>query len=170
MKKPQEGEYNPYLQRYIDLIPEGNIAELYKQHTSDTLHFFESVPAEKHDYRYGADKWTVKEVLMHMLDTERVMSYRAFVAGRKDAQTNLYYMDENAYAANVDVSNRTMDDLLEEFGFIRGATTKFIVNLTEEQSTFKAKNMDHLLSARAMAYVMLGHMQHHLNVIKERYL
>jgi uncharacterized damage-inducible protein DinB len=170
MKKPQAGEYNPYLQRYIDLIPEGNIAALYKQYTSDTLRFFENIPAEKHNYRYATDKWTVKEVLMHMLDTERVMCYRAFVAGRKDGETTLYYMDENAYAANVDVSNRTMEDLLEEFRFIRGATTKFIVNLNEEQSTFKAKNMEHSLTARAMAYVMLGHMQHHLNVIKERYL
>jgi uncharacterized damage-inducible protein DinB len=170
MQKPLTGEYNPYLQRYIDLIPAGNIGELYKKHTSDTLHFFESIPAEKHNYRYADDKWTVKEVLMHMLDTERVMSYRAFVAARKDTQTVLYYMDENAYAANVDVSRRTMEDLLEEFRGIRTATIKLLINLSEEQSAFKVKNMEHSLSARAMAYVMLGHMQHHVNVIKERYL
>ncbi|MCD6069399.1 MAG: hypothetical protein K0S33_4225 [Bacteroidetes bacterium] len=170
MKKPQQGECNPAMFRYIDLIPEGNVKELCANYTADTIRFFENIPAEKHSFRYAENKWTVKEVFMHMLDTERVMCYRAFVAARGDAKTVLYYMDEDAYAANVDVSNRTMEDLLEEFRFIRGATEKLLLNITEEQSTFKANNMEHSLTARAMAYIMLGHMQHHLNVIKERYL
>lgn len=170
MQKPEPGEYNPYMQKYIDLIGEGDILQIIDSNTSELIKLFDSIPAEKHNYRYAEGKWTIKEVLMHIVDTERVMSYRAFVAGRCDDKTVLHYMDEDAYAANVDVTDRSMEDLLEEFQFVRGATLKLFRNLNTEQLTFKANNMEHKLTARAMAYIIPGHARHHIHVLKERYL
>lgn len=170
MKKPVDGEFNPAMQHYIDLITEGQTLEVLKKNAEEIYNCFENIPENKHNYRYAEGKWTIKEMLMHITDTERVMSYRAFVAGRCDDKTNLYYMDEDAYAANVNVNERSLKDILEEFKFIRGATIKFYESLDPVKSTFKAKNMDFNVTAGAMLYIICGHAKHHMNVLKERYL
>lgn len=169
MQKPLEGEYKPYFKRYIDLVLEGNFSDLLKNNTTDTVRFFENVPVDKHDYRYADGKWSIKEVLMHIMDTERVMSYRAFAAARGDSSSLLPGMDENMYAANADVSGRTMDDLLEEFKAIRAATAKLFLNLTETQTTGTANVATVPTTARSLGYIIIGHAIHHLNVVSERY-
>lgn len=172
MQKPLEGEYNPYFKKYIDLVPEGDFLFLLKQNLNEAVSFFESIPFEKHNYQYAVGKWTIKEVLMHIMDTERVMSYRALVSARADKTTILYTMDEDLYAAaaNVNISRRTMEDLLIELKAIRVATEKLYENITENQSKFLASGLTHPISARALGYIMIGHVLHHLNVVKERYL
>ena len=179
MKKPAKGEYNPYFERYIGLVPEGDYPEgdyieLLKKNSKDTADFFEGIPAAKHDYRYAEGKWSIKEILNHIIDTERVMVYRALVAARGDRTTILHNMDENMYAANADVSGRTLEDLLEEFKALRRSTEKFFENLTEKASSLKANTLSGLahypITARAVGYVLIGHTSHHINTIKERYL
>lgn len=170
MQKPLQEEYKPYFKQYIDLVPDGNFIDLFRQNSADTIKFFESIPTDKHNYCYIENKWTVKEILMHIIDTERVMSYRSLVAIRGDDKTPLHNMDENMYAANVDVTNRTMDNLVSEFKAVRSSTEKLFENVTEEQSKFMADGVTHPVTARALGYVMIGHIKHHIRVIKERYL
>lgn len=170
MKKPEAIEYKPYFQRYIDLVKEGNFLEELENNKTETIRFFKSIPENKHNYRYAEKKWTIKEVLMHMIDTERGFSYRVLVCARADGQTPLYPMDEDRYAANVDVTNRTMDSLIKEFEVVRESATFLFENLTEAQSTFLGDNITHKISARALGYILIGHVKHHTNVIKERYL
>lgn len=170
MQKPQTGEYHPNYQKYFDLVPEGDFRNLLSQNSIDTVGFFESLPSEKLDYKYAAGKWTIKEVLMHMIDTERVFSYRAFVTARGDTATPHYRMDEELYAKNVDVSQRSLQSLISEFNAVRGATETLVENLTDAQSKSLCNVVTHPMSVRAISYFIIGHIRHHLNVIEERYL
>jgi len=171
MKQPQSAEYRPYFQRYIDLVPQGDIIEVLRQQAEEATAFFSALPADKHDYRYADGKWSIKQVLMHITDTERVMSYRALVAARGDNTTILHNMDENLYANASPYATRTMDDILEEFNVVRASTIKLLANITEEQSIQPANNTDGTyFTPRALAYIIAGHLLHHIQVIKERYM
>ena len=170
MKKPLEGEYNPYFDRYISLVPDGYFHELLTENTNNTIRFFENIPSQKHDYRYANNKWSIKESLMHIIDTERVMSYRALVAIRADNSTVLCDMDENHYAANADVTDRSLASIVEEFASVRIATTLLYNHVTEAQSTFRARGAAYPFTARALGFIMIGHVVHHVNVITQRYL
>lgn len=170
MQRPEPGEYNPYFDNYIRLVPEGNFSDLLKKDTATTVNFFSAIPAEKHQYAYAPKKWTIAEVLMHLIDVERVMSYRALVAARFDNETILYPFDEDQYALTSNAKNRTMSSLIEEFAALRKANEIFFETITKEQSSFRAKGVAHPFTARALGYVILGHTIHHVQVVGERYL
>ena len=105
-----------------------------------------------------------------MIDTERVMSYRALVFGRGDTSAALPDMDQDLFAKGMNVSNRTIQDILEEFIIIRQATTKLLQQFSEQQSMNKGKMFGFPLTPRALAYIILGHAKHHMNVAREKYL
>ena len=170
MQKPLSNEYAVGYQKYFDLVPEGDYLDLLRQNTLETVRFFEDLPSEKLDYKYAEDKWTVKEVFMHIIDTERVFSYRGLVAARGDNITQIYRMDEKLYARNVDVSHRTLQSLVSEFKAVRSSTEQLFENVTDDQSKLQCNIVTHPMTARAIGYFIIGHIQHHLNVIKERYL
>lgn len=170
MNRPNVNEYDPYFQRYLDLVPEGDFTSLFQQGTQAVIEFFGDVPLKKHDYAYASGKWSVKAVLMHMIDTERVFAYRALVTSRGDSATQLQPFDEDAYAAAVDVSGRTMESLMEEFLAVRRSTSLLFEHMTDAQSALLGKGPTHAISARALGFILIGHVQHHLGVIKERYL
>lgn len=152
------------------MVPAGNYLDVLKQNTAKAINKFKNIAPEKHNYAYAEGKWTIKEMLMHIIDTERVMAYRALVAARGDGKTQLYSMDQNLYAQNVNVAKRTIDDMLEEFTALRTATGKLFENLTEEQSKQTAHVVNHHTTARALGYVIAGHVEHHINILNERYL
>jgi uncharacterized damage-inducible protein DinB len=142
---------------------------MYDQ-TRTTFELLASIPAAKHDYRYAPEKWSVREVVQHLADTERVMSYRALTALRGDSESALPGFDENVFARFAEVGDRTMEDLLEEFRAIRTATHKLLERVspdTEARTTFA--NGYHT-TARAIAYMILGHVIHHQVILQERYL
>ncbi|UKJ06093.1 DinB family protein [Solitalea lacus] len=170
MKLPEQTEYNPYFQHYIDLVGEGDFETLFHQNTLLTAQYFKEVPSEKHNYRYAPNKWSVKEVLMHIIDTERVFAYRALVCARGDNSTPLHSMDEDLYAANVDVTHRTMESLIDEFLTVRKNSEFLFKNISDEQSKFLGNGVTHNISARALGFIMIGHIHHHVNVLNERYL
>ncbi|MBN9485109.1 MAG: DinB family protein [Bacteroidetes bacterium] len=170
MHKPHPGEYNSYFKRYLDLVPDGNFIDQLKDNTRAVVTFFESLPLEKHAYSYAPGKWTVKQVLLHLVDTERVMSYRALAAARGDERSLLPGMDENLYAANATADNRSMDDILGEFNAVRLATLKLFENVTNEQSEQTANIASHLTTTRALGYIIIGHAMHHLKILQDRYL
>lgn len=170
MNRPEEIEYNPYFQNYIDLVEPGHFYVVFDQNKLLTIDFFKSIPLGKEDYKYAENKWTIKEVLMHIIDTERVFAYRTLVCLRGDSMTPLHSMDDNLYASNIDVSNRTLESLLEEFNIVRANSSLLFDNISDEQSKFLGNGVTHHFSARALGYIMMGHILHHINIIKERYL
>lgn len=169
MQRPLAGEYAPGYQKYFDLVPPGEFLDLLKQNSNETSTFFSSIPGEKLDYRYAEGKWTVKEVLMHIIDTERVFSYRALVAARGDESLH-YRMDEELYSRNVDVSDRTRGSLLSEFQAVRDSTRLLLAHLTDSQSKRYCNIATHPMTARAIAFFLIGHVQHHRGIVEERYL
>ena len=170
MNKPNQAEYNPYYQKYIDLVEEGSLEELLNANMNEVAHFFKSIDYQKHNFRYEKDKWTIKDVFMHLIDTERGFSYRAIVCIRKDDKTPLYGMDENLYASNVDVTNRSMESLIEEFLAVRKSFSFVYKNTQPENLEFLGNGQGHKISARALGFIAIGHTLHHINIIKERYL
>jgi uncharacterized damage-inducible protein DinB len=170
MQRPSADEYHENYQKYFDLVPAGAYLELLGQDSKETVRFFEAIPKEKLDYNYAPGKWTIKELLMHLIDTERVFSYRALVAARGDTAAPHYRMDEELYARNVDVSHRTLQSLIAEFQAVRGSTEKLFENLTEAQSKSRCNVVTHPMTARAIGYFIIGHIQHHLKIIAEKYL
>src|SRR5262244_4133932 len=170
MNRPLANEYAASYQHYFDLVPEDDYLSLLRQNSIETVKYFERIPGDKLDYRYADGKWTIKEVLMHIIDTERVFSYRALVAARGDAATPHYRMDEELYARNVDVSGRTLESLISEFKAVRASTERLFENLTDTQSKLWCNIVTHQMTTRAIGYFMIGHVQHHLKVIEERYL
>jgi uncharacterized damage-inducible protein DinB len=170
MQKPELNEHRPYFKKYIDLVGEGDFFRLYDQNTDEVANFYKSIDKAKHEYRYAENKWTPKEVLLHVCDTDRIFSYRAFVCIRGDGNTLLKPLDENAYAANADVSHRSMESIIEEFKIVRQGLRILLENASEEQLKFLGNNDGFKISARALGYISIGHAIHHMNIIKERYL
>jgi len=170
MQRPSEDEYHPNYQKYFDLIAGGNYLDLLRQNSIDTVAFFDKLPKGKLDYRYAEGKWTTKDVLMHIIDTERVFSYRGLVAARGDHITLRHRMDEELYASNVDVSHRALESLISEFRAVRSSTEQLFENMTEAQSKRWCNIGTSPMTARAIAYFMIGHARHHVGVIQEKYL
>jgi uncharacterized damage-inducible protein DinB len=169
MQRPSADEYAAGYQQYFDLVSEGDYLGLLKQNSIDTITFFETIPDEKLDYKYAEGKWTIKEVLMHIIDTERVFSYRALAGARGDASPH-YRMDEELYASNVDISPRSLHSLILEFKAVRASTEHLYQHLTDAQTKLRCNIVTHPMTARAIGYFLIGHILHHLNVIKARYL
>jgi len=169
MQKPLAGEYAVGYQEYFDLVPQGEYSSLLNQNTIETISYFEAIAEDRLDYKYAADKWTIKEVFMHIIDTERVFSYRGLVAARGDESPH-YRMDERLYAGNVDVSRRSVTSLLAEFNAVRTSTQFLYDNLSDAQSKRLCNIVTHPMTARAIGYFLIGHVKHHLNIIEQRYL
>ena len=170
MQKPAANEYNPYFQRYIDLTDDGNFMEIFRKNNVDTIRYFSNIPVDKHEYRYEEGKWTIKETLMHLADTERIFGYRALVAARGDSETPLHKMDPDLYVRGLDVSGRTLDSIVKEFEAVRSSTESLFEHLTDEQSARIGNNIAFPITPRALGYIMMGHIRHHMNIINERYL
>ncbi len=170
MQRPSSGEYPLSYQKYFDLVAGGDYLDLLRQNSTATVSFFDKLPIEKLDYRYAAGKWTTKEVLMHIIDTERVFSYRALVAARGDDVTFPHRMDEELYASNVDVSRRTLESMLSEFKAVRNSTETLLENVTDAQSERWCNIGTSPMTTRAIAYFLIGHVQHHVGVIQDKYL
>jgi len=169
MEKAKANEYHPNYQKYFDLIPVGKYLELLHRNETESISFFQNVAPEHHDYRYAEGKWSIKEVLMHIIDTERVFACRGLAAARGD-ESPFYRMDEELYARQVDVRNRTIADLISEFRVVRRASQYLFENITDEQSKRWCNVVTHPMTARAIGYFLIGHVEHHIGVVKHRYL
>ena len=169
MQRPAPTEYQTGYQKYFDMVPAGDYKQVLRDNLNQTVQLFQNIPAGKADYRYAEGKWTVKEVLMHIIDTERVFAYRGLAAARGD-QTPVYRMDEELYASNVDVSARTLESLIDELRVVRTGSEYLFVNTNEEQGLRLCNVVTHPMSVRAIGYFIIGHAIHHSNVVRERYL
>ncbi|MGN6194039.1 MAG: DinB family protein [Ginsengibacter sp.] len=163
------GTYPEYFYRYIRLVENENLNDVLKKQLDEASQFFNSIPEEKYLYKYDEGKWSVKEVLQHIIDTERVFSYRSFVFSRKDP--NIFpSFDENAYAENSNADSRKWQDLINEFIAVRNSTADLFKSFSEEQLMQAGKASNYEMSVKALGYTTAGHFQHHVNILKERYL
>lgn len=167
MNRPQTQEYPEWGNRYISLI-EGNITEVLTNQATDFPNFINNL-IEKGDYAYAPGKWTIKEMLGHIIDTERIMVFRllCFARGEKAA---LPGFEEDDYVTNAHFKDRTLFSLSEEFAILRKSNLYLINSLNEDEldriGNANGKNM----SVRALTFILAGHVIHHTNIIKERYL
>ena len=167
--RPQADEHLPYYSMYIDRVPDGDIVETLRRDTPETIAFLRSIPESKLSHRYAPDKWSVKQVVGHLADGERVFQYRAFRFSRADA-TPVPGFEENLYVANAPFDDVPMPDLIDEFESLRRASIHLFSNLTEEAMARRGVANDAGISVRAIAFIIAGHVSHHIQVLKERYL
>ncbi len=162
-------EYNPYYKGYMDLLEEMTLSEALKNGLSNTKSFFQDLPGERLNYSYAEGKWTPKDILQHITDTERVFAYRALSFARSE-NANLAGFDENIFAENALAGNKTLSDLLDEYIAVRTATILLFKNLTHQHLTQIGTANGSKMSVRAIGFIICGHEIHHCNIIKERYL
>lgn len=171
--KPEAAEHAPYFQSYIDNaaanVVDDDLVTALGKNQEETMTWLFSVPEELGDYRYADEKWTFKEVLIHLMDVERVMAYRALVASRCDDKTILPGFDDKAYVAHSRAAYRSLKDLIVEFLSVRNATLSLFHGMHADDAAFIAKGERAPFSARACGYIILGHTLHHVAVLKERY-
>ncbi len=169
LERPAPDEHAEYYSRYTQLVPDGDLLELLDRQAGEFAAFLRSVPAHLRDHRYGEGKWSVKEVIGHVADAERIFSYRALRFGRGDA-TPLASFDENAYVANARFAEQEYEQLVEEWVSVRRATLSLLRGLNRDESARCGTASGAEVSVRALAWIIGGHVIHHTNVLRERYL
>lgn len=163
------GTYPAFMNGYLRLAAAGTIAEAVEKYSAGISAFFKNIPAEKIDFRYAPDKWNIKEMLQHIIDTERIFAYRALRIARHD-KTPLPGFDEKTYTAAANVSQRSWENLLPEFDAVRKSTDLLLLSFTKEQLQQSGITNNEPNTAEAISYSVYGHILHHINILKERYL
>ncbi len=166
-----ENEYNPYYKGYIEpLTSTGKtIIEVLIENKEMFIETLSSLPEEKLEYRYEEGKWTIKDILQHLIDAERVFSYRAIRFARND-QTPLPGFEQDDYVEIFDANQRNIEDMIEEFEHLRNSTIAMYQSFDEVSLRRIGTASNSPMSVRAIGYLFAGHVNHHLKVIKERYL
>jgi uncharacterized damage-inducible protein DinB len=162
-------EFSSFNATYINALEDISLIEGLEKGLSQMVSFISEIPVEKLEYRYAENKWTIKDILLHLIDAERIFVYRALRIGRGD-KTPLAGFEENDYVPNARANCRTLESLLEEFQFVRNATLCLFKNYSSEQLLYLGTASNHSISVRAIGFVILGHQNHHLKIIQERYL
>jgi hypothetical protein len=166
---PDPTEYLPYYGKYIALVPEGAIVETLMKQVSETTTMLRGLSEAQGAHRYAPEKWTVKEVVGHMIDTERVFAYRALVFARND-KSELPSMDQNPYVQFGNFTNCKLRDLADEFECVRHSTVYLLRHLGDEAWTRRGVASGAEVSVRALAYIIAGHELHHAKILREKYL
>ncbi|UAM99516.1 DinB family protein [Polaribacter litorisediminis] len=166
-----KNEYAPYYAQYIQAIEKNGKSIIENLELAQTAFkkTFENLPVEKQNYAYAEGKWTLKELIQHIIDTERVFCYRALCFSRSD-KTSLPGFDEDLFVENAAVDVRNFEDLLEEMAVVRAGTILLYKSFSEEALLRIGVGSGNEMSVRALGYLFSGHQIHHLNIVKERYL
>lgn len=167
--KPQPGDYPPFYQPYLDRVPEGDIVELLTQAKAEMLVFLQTLPPDKWDHRYAEGKWSIREVMLHIIDAERIFTYRALRIARND-QTPLPGFDQDKYVPASNATNRSWDSIIREYMAVREATIQLFKYFIPEmwQNSGIASNKP--ITTLALAHITYGHERHHFIIMKDRYL
>jgi uncharacterized damage-inducible protein DinB len=168
-KRPAPGDYADFYAHYVGLVEGTDIVSILMQAKADQQSFFESLPAAAWQRRYEAGKWSVAEVVMHIMDAERIFAGRALRIGRGD-QTPLPGFDQDDYVPNSNAALRSADSILEEYLAIRESTIQLFRHFDSSMLDRRAVASGNEVSARALAFIIAGHEAHHIQVIRERYL
>jgi DinB superfamily len=169
LERPGAGEHAEYYSKYTSLVPEGDLLELLGRQADEFPGFLRGIPAQLHDHRYAGGKWSIKEVIGHLTDAERIFSYRALRFARGD-DTPLASFDENAYVANARFAEQAFAQLVDDWVAVRRATLTLLRGLNAEEAARVGTASGWPVSVRALAWIMAGHVIHHTNILRERYL
>jgi hypothetical protein len=168
-QRPASTEYGPYFEKYVNLVPEGDLLQLLPQQIKETTDLLRNITDAQGEYRYAPGKWSLKEVIGHMSDTERVMSYRLLRIARGD-QTPLMGFDQDTYVNSAAFELHSVQDLLEELTAVRQATLYLLHGLTDEAWGRTGTVSNKEISVKSLAYIIAGHELHHRNIIEASYL
>lgn len=163
------GEYAPFYKTYIDTLENVDMLEEFEISLYEFIKFVQEIPMEKHEYRYAEGKWTIKDIIQHLIDAERIFAYRALRIARYD-KTPLPGFGENDYAAVANADKRHLKSLLEEFSTVRHASLLLFKSFSQEELKNAGIASNAGISVRALGFIIIGHLKHHQRIFKERYL
>jgi len=166
--RPKANEYAPYYGRYINLVPHGDIVALLESQGRSTSALLSSVSEEQADYRYAPEKWSVKQVVGHVADTERIFAYRALRIARNDA-TPIEGFEQDDYVRYGSFTASKLADLREDLASVRQATLSLLRRLDAEAWRRRGTANQNEVTVLALAYIIAGHELHHLAILKDRY-
>jgi hypothetical protein len=166
--RPDASEYAPFYHGYVSNVPEGDVVALLRDGGRELMDSIGAIPEERGGYRYGEDKWTIREVVGHLTDAERIFTYRALRIARGDA-TPLAQFDENEYVRTAGSEQRSLAGLLRELVVVREASVLLFESLPEDAWVRRGIASGKEISVRALAYITAGHARHHLRILRERY-
>ncbi|WP_299248167.1 DinB family protein [uncultured Lacinutrix sp.] len=166
-----KNEYLPYFQPYINKIGDLILLEGLVDGLEKTITFLKSIPEDKLEYRYEANKWTIKEIVCHLIDSERIFAYRALRFARKD-KTAVAGFEQDDYILASEANKRSMEDLLEEFTLVKQASIALYKTFGTDSEVLKRTGVagGGEVSVRALGFLIAGHEKHHCDIIRERYL
>jgi len=167
--KPAPTEHAPEFSQYVTLVGEGDIIQTLEQQLENSLSLLRTISPEKANFRYAPDKWSVKELLGHLIDSERIFSYRALSFARND-QTSLPGYDQDDYVREGHFDTRNLADMVEEFATVRRTTIQLFRSLDDTEWMRHGKANENDVTVRALAYIIAGHELHHIGVLRSRYL
>ena len=163
-------EYSKFNATYINAVDQSiDLIKGLENGLKQIEFLIPTLPIEKLEYRYAFDKWTIKDIIQHIIDAERIFSYRALRISRND-QTPLAGFEENDYVVNTNANARTIEDLFNEIKLVRQSTLILFKSFSKEQLKRLGVASNHPISVRAIGFIILGHQQHHFKIIAERYL
>jgi uncharacterized damage-inducible protein DinB len=168
-KRPQQGDYALYYENYVALVPGGDFLEILLNQQRDLVRLLSPLTEEQADFRYAPRKWSIKEVLGHISDTERIFAYRLLRIARGD-QTPLAGFEQDGYIQNGNFSARKLSDLLQEFSNVREATISLVRSLDDAAWLRRGTASQKEVSVLALAFVIAGHERHHRILFEQRYL
>jgi hypothetical protein len=167
--RPDRTEAAEYYFRYIDLVPDGDVVQMLVSQRDETVEFFETISEEQAGHRYAPDKWTLRNVVGHLSDTERLFTARAFWFAR-GFDTPLPSFDQHVAIAAAGFDARTWRSLIDEFADTRAGTIAFFAALPQEAWMRRGIASDNPFTVRALAYLSAGHVIHHVRIMRDRYL
>ncbi len=167
-KQPAAGDYPAYYKEYITSVPEGHITDILTQQVYETTKLVNHLSNQQGEFRYSPDKWTIKEVLGHMADTERVMAFRMFAFGRGD-KADLPGFEEDDYVRNALFNKQTIAALIENLIAVRQATVHMLYSFDQKAWKRSGTANGSVVTVHALAYIIAGHELHHRRILKERY-
>ena len=167
--RPASGEYPPYTISYISLVPDGDIVATLGKQLDEMLALIRSISESRGDFRYEEGKWSIKEVIGHIIDGERIFAYRALRFARGD-ETPLSGFEQDDYVRNGGFDKRSLSDLANEYEHVRQSTIALFANLDDEAWARLGSSNDSPASVRALAFIVAGHERHHIEILRARYL
>lgn len=168
VSRPQSDEYAPYYEKYVSLIKSDDIVGLLDAQRVQMAQLLGARSEREGNFRYAPDKWSVKEIIGHICDSERIFAYRLLRIARGD-QTPLPGFEQDDYIASGTFGERTLADMAAEFAAVRAATIALVQSLAAEAWTRRGTASDNPVTARAQAYIIAGHQMHHQNILNEKY-
>jgi hypothetical protein len=166
--RPAAAEYNPYYQKYVNQVPEGDLLATLQRQGGETVTLLRNVSEEKSTFAYAPGKWTLREVIGHLTDAERVFTYRALSFARADPSA-LPSFDENVWAATSNAGARTIEDHIDDFIAVRASTLALFRGFGSAELARSGVASGNPVTVRALAWIIAGHERHHVGVLRDRY-